>query len=312
MLANIGLFELQPVEIIDTEIELFPEQIIPPSVPELAEETTQPGPSTDLQTRNLFCHPALKDSRQWKRMNFSSFRIISISPNQQNRKQNGEHLTDINRDFDIVKDNEFRQSNVILDSTLKMMVATGLSRPTKHKDIIELEDLRLISTYIFNDIKDPVLLRLKLSTAPTSTTLCLDSGSVQQNVIPSSQNTANLTSTLNTNNADVITVQEATDQIDREDTSDKDYQDGSTLPDTSGDTETDTEVHKTAQDNTQQQPARLRRRRILPTPPRELSSRSKIRKPPAYLKDYITKQAIGQTSWLQKVEWLIKQLKEGE
>ncbi|VDI39873.1 Hypothetical predicted protein [Mytilus galloprovincialis] len=105
--------------------------------------------------------------------------------------------------------------------------------------------------------------------------------------------------------ADVITGQEATDQIDRGDTSDKqDEQDGSTLPDTSGDTEADTD-NTTAQDNTQQQPARLRRRRILPTPPRELPSRTRIRKPPAYLKDYITKQAIGQTSsWLQKVEWL--------
>ncbi|CAC5415234.1 RNF213 [Mytilus coruscus] len=50
MLANIGLFELQPVEIIDTEIELFPEQIIQPSEPELAEETIQPGSSTDLHT----------------------------------------------------------------------------------------------------------------------------------------------------------------------------------------------------------------------------------------------------------------------
>ena len=50
MLANIGLFELQPREMIDTEIELFPEQTIPPSEPELAEETIQPGPSTDLQT----------------------------------------------------------------------------------------------------------------------------------------------------------------------------------------------------------------------------------------------------------------------
>ncbi|VDH99417.1 Hypothetical predicted protein [Mytilus galloprovincialis] len=83
-----------------------------------------------------------------------------------------------------------------------------------------------------------------------------------------------------------------------------------TLPDTSGDTEADTD-NTTAQDNTQQQPARLRRRRILPTPPRELPSRTRIRKPPAYLKDYITKQAIGQTSWLQKAEWLKLQLKEG-
>ncbi|CAC5417231.1 unnamed protein product [Mytilus coruscus] len=112
--------------------------------------------------------------------------------------------------------------------------------------------------------------------------------------------------------ADVTTGQEATDQIDRGDTSDKqDEQDGSTLPDTSGDTEADTEDNTTAPVNAPQQPTRLRRRRILPTPPRELPPRVRIRKPPAYLKDYITKQAIGQTSWLQKVECLTRQLKEG-
>jgi hypothetical protein len=41
-------------------------------------------------------------------------------------------------DFDIIRDSDFRTSNIILDSTLKMMVKTGLSQPTKHKEIIDL------------------------------------------------------------------------------------------------------------------------------------------------------------------------------
>ncbi|VDI31549.1 Hypothetical predicted protein [Mytilus galloprovincialis] len=58
--------------------------------------------------------------------------------------------------------------------------------------------------------------------------------------------------------ADVITSEEATDQIDRGDTSDKqDEQDVSTLPDTSGFTKADTD-NTTVQYNTQQKPARLR------------------------------------------------------
>jgi hypothetical protein len=38
------------------------------------------------------------------------------------------HVKDLNGNFDIVRDSDFRTSNSILDSTLKMMVKTGLSR----------------------------------------------------------------------------------------------------------------------------------------------------------------------------------------
>jgi hypothetical protein len=48
------------------------------------------------------------------------------------------HVKDLNRNFDIIRDSDFRTSNIILDSTLKMMVKTGLSQPTKHKEIIDL------------------------------------------------------------------------------------------------------------------------------------------------------------------------------
>ncbi|CAG2225354.1 unnamed protein product [Mytilus edulis] len=130
MLANIGLFELQPVEMIDTEIELFPEQIIPPSEPELAEETIQPGPSTDLQTLESVLPSCPK-----------RFKKISISLNRQKTTQNGES-------------NCFRYT--------QNDGCNWTFTPTKHKDIIELEDLRLISTYVFSNTEDAVLLRLKV------------------------------------------------------------------------------------------------------------------------------------------------------
>ena len=72
------------------------------------------------------------------------------------------HIKHLNRHFDIVRDIEFRTSNIILDSTMKMMVGTGLSRATKHKEIIEIDDLQLISTYLFKDINDPILLRQRV------------------------------------------------------------------------------------------------------------------------------------------------------
>ena len=45
---------------------------------------------------------------------------------------------------------------------MKMMVRTGLSRETKHKEIIEIDDLQLISTYLFKDINDPILLQQRV------------------------------------------------------------------------------------------------------------------------------------------------------
>jgi hypothetical protein len=44
------------------------------------------------------------------------------------------HVKDLNRNFDIIRDSDFRTSNIILDSALKMMVKTRLSQPTKQRD----------------------------------------------------------------------------------------------------------------------------------------------------------------------------------
>ncbi|XP_052068538.1 uncharacterized protein LOC127707827 isoform X2 [Mytilus californianus] len=72
------------------------------------------------------------------------------------------HLKDLQRNIDIVRDKEFRNSNNMLDSTLKMMTKSGLSRPTQHKDIIEMDDLKKIRDYIYQKSCTPVILRLRV------------------------------------------------------------------------------------------------------------------------------------------------------
>ena len=71
------------------------------------------------------------------------------------------HIKDLNRNFDIVHVSDFRISNIIYDSTLKMMVKTGLSRPTKHKEIIGLQDLQLINAYLNDNAKKSSFTTLK-------------------------------------------------------------------------------------------------------------------------------------------------------
>ncbi|XP_052710769.1 uncharacterized protein LOC128185135 [Crassostrea angulata] len=48
------------------------------------------------------------------------------------------HIHDIGRQFDIVCDREFRESNNVLDGKLKKNLQDGLSRPIKHKEIIPI------------------------------------------------------------------------------------------------------------------------------------------------------------------------------
>ena len=61
-----------------------------------------------------------------------------------------------------------------------------------------------------------------------------------------------------------------------------------------------------------------RRRRILPTPPRHtpvspVTRPQRERRPPAYLRDYVTthKQAVPLPDWLRRVNWLLEQAEEG-
>ncbi|KAK3105732.1 hypothetical protein FSP39_004479 [Pinctada imbricata] len=67
------------------------------------------------------------------------------------------HLNDLNRDIDIVRDKAFKTANQTFDGKLKQNVAEGLSRPTKHKDVISTSDLHLINTYLHSDINPIVL-----------------------------------------------------------------------------------------------------------------------------------------------------------
>lgn len=64
--------------------------------------------------------------------------------------------------MDIVRDKQFRSANEMLDSKLKTNLAQGLSRPTKHKPIINTGDLQLISAYMNQSSSNPVILRQKV------------------------------------------------------------------------------------------------------------------------------------------------------
>lgn len=71
------------------------------------------------------------------------------------------HLKDLKRnEFDIVRDREFKPANQMLDGKLKHNVKSGVSRPTKHKEIISQEDLEKINTYLAPST--PVLLRYRI------------------------------------------------------------------------------------------------------------------------------------------------------
>ena len=70
------------------------------------------------------------------------------------------HIQDLDRDFDIVRDKGFRKVNDI-DGKLKSSLQKGLSRPTKHKEIITLNDLEKITFYLYS-VDNPVILRFRV------------------------------------------------------------------------------------------------------------------------------------------------------
>ncbi|KAK3106345.1 hypothetical protein FSP39_018192 [Pinctada imbricata] len=61
------------------------------------------------------------------------------------------HLRDLDRDVDIVCGRTFRHANDVLEGKLKQNLRYGVSRPTKHKDVIHTSDLQTISLYLGND-----------------------------------------------------------------------------------------------------------------------------------------------------------------
>jgi hypothetical protein len=70
------------------------------------------------------------------------------------------HIQDLDRDFDIVRDKGFRKVNDI-DGKLKSNLQKRLSRPTKHKEIITLNDLEKITFYLYS-VDNPVILRFRV------------------------------------------------------------------------------------------------------------------------------------------------------
>jgi hypothetical protein len=69
------------------------------------------------------------------------------------------NLADLKRDIDIVHDKEFKTANGILDGLFKERTRQGLSKPTKHKAIIDESDLDKIYTYLQGAKTSPVILR---------------------------------------------------------------------------------------------------------------------------------------------------------
>lgn len=70
------------------------------------------------------------------------------------------HLSDLNRNIDIVHDREFKHANSTLNGLMKERVVSGTSRPTQHKEIIPQQDLQKISAYLEKAYNNPVNLRL--------------------------------------------------------------------------------------------------------------------------------------------------------
>ncbi|OWF43997.1 hypothetical protein KP79_PYT22379 [Mizuhopecten yessoensis] len=52
------------------------------------------------------------------------------------------HLSDIYRNDDMLRGNEFKTSNNILDGLLKQRTRPGLSKPVTHKKVIGLADMK--------------------------------------------------------------------------------------------------------------------------------------------------------------------------
>lgn len=69
------------------------------------------------------------------------------------------HLADIPRNIDIVRDKEFRTANGVLYGLFKERKRLGLSKPTRHKEIIEIRDLQKIYEYLQGARSSPVVLR---------------------------------------------------------------------------------------------------------------------------------------------------------
>lgn len=71
------------------------------------------------------------------------------------------HLSDLERDMNIVKDKEFKSANDTLDGKLKHNVKCGIYKPTKHNDVITPEDLMRIREYLYS-VDNPVILRYRV------------------------------------------------------------------------------------------------------------------------------------------------------
>ncbi|VDH96563.1 Hypothetical predicted protein [Mytilus galloprovincialis] len=59
------------------------------------------------------------------------------------------HFKNIKRDFDIVKDSAFKESNALLDAKIKILEKKGLLTGCKHRENIDKEEMKLLCRYVY-------------------------------------------------------------------------------------------------------------------------------------------------------------------
>lgn len=109
--------------------------------------------------RKFFCEAKPKESNKSKYMMDAQSGYYHKNTLKNIRSAINRHLQDIGRSIDIVRDKEFKSTNHTLDGMLKTMTKIGASRPTKHKDIINSQDLQKISSYLRAATFSPLVLR---------------------------------------------------------------------------------------------------------------------------------------------------------
>lgn len=72
------------------------------------------------------------------------------------------HLKHIDKNFDIVRDPEFRESNTLLNAKWRLLARSGLLPPVRQRESIDLDDLKLICNYVYRASFDPFSFRFRV------------------------------------------------------------------------------------------------------------------------------------------------------
>ncbi|XP_063444489.1 uncharacterized protein LOC134724984 isoform X1 [Mytilus trossulus] len=69
------------------------------------------------------------------------------------------HFKNIKRDFDIVRDSAFKESNALLDAKIKILEKKGLLTGIKHRENIDKEEMKLLCKYVYRSSCSALSLR---------------------------------------------------------------------------------------------------------------------------------------------------------